>query len=143
MAKTKTTGFFFKTTPEEMAWIERRMAQTNINNKSAFLRKMAIDGHVINLDVPTLTEIGKLLRISANNLNQLTKRVNSGGQAYREDLTHLDAQLTTIRKSFGDVLTSLSELESGKPGRNKFIMPPTIRDLPEYNQTITSETEGG
>jgi hypothetical protein len=110
------------------------MAQTNITNKSAFLRKMAIDGHIINLDVPTLMEIGKLLRNLANNMNQLSKRVNSGGHAYRADVEHLDTQLTAIRESFGGVLTSLSDLDKAKPGKNTFIAPPTLRDLPEYNQ---------
>ncbi|MDR3209911.1 MAG: MobC family plasmid mobilization relaxosome protein [Oscillospiraceae bacterium] len=90
MSKTKTTGFYFKAAPEEMAWIEHRMAQTKISNKSAFLRKMAIDGHVINLDLTELNEIGKLLRVTANNVNQIAKRVNSGGGAYREDVAEVN-----------------------------------------------------
>ena len=66
MAISKTTGFFFKATPHEMELIERRMAQTGIKNKSAFLRKMAIDGHVINLELTSINEVGRLLRITAN-----------------------------------------------------------------------------
>ena len=53
MAREKTTGFFFKCTPEEMELLELRMAETNIKNKSAFIRKMCIDGHVFNLDLGT------------------------------------------------------------------------------------------
>jgi hypothetical protein len=134
MAKSKTTGFYFKATPEEMAWIEKRMAQTNIKNKSAFLRKMAIDGHVINLDASQLSEIAKLLRITANNVNQIAVRVNSGGDAYRNDVTEVNEQLTKIREDFGAVLRTLTEVADAKPGK-RFTPPPTIRDLPEYNQT--------
>ncbi|MDR0861358.1 MAG: hypothetical protein LBN30_01055 [Oscillospiraceae bacterium] len=60
MAKEKTTGFYFKMSPQEWDWVEQRMAQTGITNKSAFIRKMAIDGHVINFDSTTITEIGRL-----------------------------------------------------------------------------------
>lgn len=134
MAKSKTTGFYFKATPEEMAWIEKRMAQTNITNKSAFLRKMAIDGHVINLDVSQLNEIGRLLRITANNVNQIAARVNGGGNAHREDVVEVNEQLTKIREDFGAVLRTLTDVADAKPGK-RFIPPPTIRDLPEYNRT--------
>jgi hypothetical protein len=138
MAKTKTTGFYFRCSPEEMAWIERGMAQTGISNKSAYLRKMAIDGHVFVLDSPALNEIGRLLRITTNNVNQLAKRVNSGGEAYRQDIDDVNNQLTAIRENFGEVLTELSAID-GKPGK-RFTLPPTIREasvapeLPEYNQ---------
>jgi hypothetical protein len=134
MEKTKTKGFYFKCSPEEMQWIERRMSQTNIRNKSAYLRKMAIDGRVINLDIPILTEISKLLCNLANNMNQLTKRVNGGGIAYRSDVEQLRSELEVVRECFGDVLTALSELDNTKPGKNRFIAPPTIRDYKEEGE---------
>jgi hypothetical protein len=134
MEKTKTKGFYFKCSPEEMEWIERRMSQTNITNKSAYLRKMAIDGRGINLDIPILNEIGKLLRNLANNMNQLTKRVNGGGFAYRSDVEELNNQLEIVRENFGEVLTALSELDNTKPGKNRFIPPPTIRDFKEEGE---------
>jgi hypothetical protein len=134
MEKTKTKGFYFKCSPEEMEWIERRMSQTNITNKSAYLRKMAIDGHVINLDIPILSEIGKLLRNLANNMNQLTKRVNGGGYAYRSDVEQLRIELEVVRENFGEVLTALSELDNTKPGKNRFITSPTIRDFKEEGE---------
>jgi hypothetical protein len=131
MEKTKTKGFYFKCSPVEMEWIERRMSQTSIRNKSAYLRKMAIDGHVINLDIPILTEIRKLLCNLANNMNQLTKRVNGGGFAYRTDIEQLRTELEVVREKFGEVLGALSELDNSRPGKNRFIPPPTIRDLPK------------
>ena len=127
MAREKTTGFYFKMSPEEWEWVERRMAQTGIRNKSAYIRKMCIDGHVINLDIPTLNEIDRLLRITANNVNQIARRVNSGGAAYREDVGLVNRQLEEIRISFGQVLASLSELDNSKPGK-RFIPPPKITD---------------
>ena len=108
MAREKTTGFYFKMSPEEWEMVEKRMAQSSIRNKSAYIRKMCIDGHIINLDIPTLTEIGRLLRITANNVNQLARRINSGGTAHREDVAGINRQFEEIRADFGQVLTSLS-----------------------------------
>jgi hypothetical protein len=128
MAREKTTGFYFKMSPEEWAWMEKRMAQTGIRNKSAFIRKMCIDGHVIKLDIPELTEIGRMLRITANNVNQIARRVNSGGEAYREDVGKVSRQLTEIRTCFGEVLAALSAFDGAKPGK-RFIPPPKITDI--------------
>ena len=65
-----------RVTPEERAMIETKMAQLGTTNMGAYLRKMAIDGYVVKLDLPELRELVSLLRYSSNNLNQLTRRVH-------------------------------------------------------------------
>ena len=141
MAKEKTTGFFFKMSPEEAELFEKRMALTGISNKSAFIRKMCIDGHVFNLDLTTLNEIKRLLGITANNVNQIARRVNSDGGAYRNDVAEVNKQLTGIRSDFGKLLALLSEVAGAKPGK-RFIPPPTVRELAEYTKPLAPETEG-
>ena len=59
---------------QEMDKIRERMAQTGITNTSAFIRKMAIDGYVINLDLSEVRELTRLLRICSNNLNQYARK---------------------------------------------------------------------
>jgi len=130
MGKEKTTGFFFKMSPEEWNLVERRMEQSGIRNKSAYIRKMCIDGHVIILDSKLLNEIGRLLRITSNNANQIAKKVNSGGEAYRKDVDEINNQLMDIRTCFGNLLSIFSDITNAKPGK-RFIPPPTIKDLPE------------
>ena len=131
MEKVKKSGFYFKCSPEDMELLELRMAETGIRNKSAFIRKMCIDGHVFVLQMDTLNEIKRLLGITANNVNQISRRVNSGGEAYRHDVAEVNDQLTQIRTDFGKLLALLSSIADAKPGK-RFIAPPTIRDLPEY-----------
>jgi hypothetical protein len=120
IAREKASGIFFKVSDHERVLIERRMAQTQVRNLSAYIRKMCIDGMVINLNIQQLDEIGKLLRITANNVNQIAKRVNSGGGAYREDVAEVNSQLETIRADFGRVLYDLSKLKNytGNKGRD-------------------------
>ena len=43
-----------RVTPEERAMIEAKMAQLGTTNMGAYLRKMAIDGYVVKLDLPEL-----------------------------------------------------------------------------------------
>ncbi len=58
-------------TPEELQMIQEKMKQYGTRNFSAFVRKMAIDGYVVRLELPELKEMVSLLRYSSNNLNQL------------------------------------------------------------------------
>ena len=125
--KEKTTGFYFKMSPREWEFLEQRMAQTNISNKSAFIRKMCIDGHVIVFDSEELKEIGRLLRINVNNINQIAKAANSGYGADRTDVAEVQSQLAVIREMFGELLSVLSEVAEAKPGK-WFIPPPKITD---------------
>ena len=53
-----------RVTPEERAMIEAKMAQLGTTNMGAYLRKMAIDGYVVKLDLPELRELVSLLRYS-------------------------------------------------------------------------------
>ena len=76
----------FYVTPEERDQIEAKMAQLGTNNMSAYLRKIAIDGYVVQLDLPELREMVSLLRYSSNNLNQLTRRVHETGRVYAADM---------------------------------------------------------
>jgi hypothetical protein len=135
MAREKTTGFYFKMSPEEAEWFERRMVQTGIRNKSAFIRKMCIDGHAVRLELSEMNEARRLLNITANNSNQIAKRVNSGGEAYREDIAELNGLVTEVRMIMGDILNNVSDIVNPKPGK-VFIRPLTIRDLPEYKKSL-------
>ena len=119
--------------PEEWGMVEKRMEQTGIMNKSAFIRKMCIDGHVIILDSQLLNEIGRLLRITASNVNQIARKVNSGGEAYRKDIEEVNNQLIEIRSYFGKLLSIFSNVASAKPGK-LFIPPPTATDFSEHSE---------
>lgn len=79
----------FRVSPEELSIIEEKMSQLGTQNREAYLRKMALDGYVINLDLPELKELVSLMRRSSNNLNQLTRRVHETGHIYDADLEDL------------------------------------------------------
>lgn len=77
---------------------------------SAYIRKMAIDGMIIKLDIPELKEISSLLRYSGNNINQLAKRLNEGRQIYAEDIKSIKEKQDRICKMMNDICFKLSNL---------------------------------
>ena len=50
----------FRVMPEERELIEAKMAQLGTQNMAAYLRKMALDGYVVRLELPELREIGSI-----------------------------------------------------------------------------------
>ena len=97
-------------TPDELQAIQQKMQQFGTNNFSAFVRKMAIDGYVIKLELPELKELVSLLRYSSNNLNQLTKRVHETGRIYDADLEDLRQSHERLWDAARDILTALAKL---------------------------------
>ncbi len=101
----------FRVTPEERALIEAKMAQLGTTNMAAYLRKMAIDGFVVNLELPELQEMVSLLRRSSNNLNQLARRVHETGRFYDADLEDLRQSQERLWDAARKILTSLAKIQ--------------------------------
>ncbi len=101
----------FRVTPEERALIEQKMAQFGTTNMAAYLRKMAIDGFVVNLELPELGELVSLLRRSSNNLNQLTRRVHETGRIYDADMEDLRQSQERLWDAAQKILTSLAKIQ--------------------------------
>ena len=87
------------------------MAVLGRNRMSADLRKIAIDGYVVQLDLPELREMVSLLRRSSNNLNQLARRANETGRIYPEDLADIRQNLAQLWESAKEILRVLSTLD--------------------------------
>lgn len=85
----RNIGLYFKVSPEEMALIEKKMEQAGTKNKRAYLRKMAVDGYIISLDMGSVKELSRLLRSIAENTNQIARRCNETRNLYAEDVEDL------------------------------------------------------
>lgn len=100
----------FRVSPEELALIEQKMAQLGTKNREAYLRKMALDGYVVRLELPELKELVSLMRYSSNNLNQLARRVNETGRIYDADLEDITRRQEALWDGVHQVLTQLAKL---------------------------------
>ena len=111
MAKRKRdVPVLFYVSKDEMELIQQKMQAFGTSNMSAYLRKMAIDGYVLKLDLPELKELVSLMRRWSNNLNQLTRRVHQTGRVYDADLQELTTQQETIWDGVKQILRQLAKL---------------------------------
>ena len=100
----------FRVSPEELAMIEQKMAQLGTKNREAYLRKMALDGYVVRLELPELKELVSLMRYSSNNLNQLARRAHETGRIYDADLEDITRRQEALWDGVHQVLTQLAKL---------------------------------
>lgn len=109
MSLTRNRQFLLKLTDHEYDMIQKKMEQCGIRNMSAYLRKMAIDGLVVNLDLPAFREMLKLANRTAANVNQIAARCNAVGGISLEDLTELRdsyrEQAEQMKKMVSEVVT--------------------------------------
>ena len=108
--RKRQIAILFWVSEEEREQIEKKMTQLGTGNMSAYLRKIAIDGYVVNLDLPELREMTALLRRSSANLNQLTKRVHETNRIYDADIESLRGELDRLLDAASVILSKLAAI---------------------------------
>ena len=96
--------------PGDKKKILRRMDEAGIVSMYAFIRKMALEGYIIKLDLSEMNEFVRLLRINSNNLNQYAKKANETGNIYLADIKELQRQQDELWNAMKDFLKTLSNL---------------------------------
>jgi len=109
--RIRNRQIIFWVSPIEEAMIEERMAQVGTKSLSAYLRKVAIDGMIINLQIPELKEIISLLRRCSNSLNQIAKRVNSTGRIYDAEMEQILQNQEELWQAVNEILRKLSAIK--------------------------------
>ena len=111
MAVDYVDKILIKMKPEDVKAIQAKMEQAGVKNRSAYIRKMAIDGYIIVLDLSDIKEVVRLLRINSNNLNQYAKKANETGSIYQQDIQQLKNQQEEIWIAVKDVLARLAAIQ--------------------------------
>ncbi len=106
----RTIPLYFKVSPEEKAVIDKKMEQLGTHNQRAYLRKMAVDGYIVRVDMMDVKELAVLLRNCANNLNQIARRVNGTGNLYEEDVVDLKVRYGELWGAFSALLAKWEDL---------------------------------
>ena len=96
-------------TPEEREIIQQRMDEAGIRNMGAYMRKMALNGYVLNVDLAPVRELVSLQRRCANNLNQVAIHANSYG-VYPEEIKQLQRDYAALWEPLSEVIKKLTEV---------------------------------
>lgn len=88
---------------DEMAFLQKKMEEAGIENREAYLRKMALDGYIIRQDYTVLNKFIYELNRIGNTLNQIAKTANTYGiidspelKGIQNDLDKLWQKLSSI-----------------------------------------------
>lgn len=101
----------FVMSEEEVSRMRLKMEELGIRSQSAYLRKMALDGYSVKLDLQDVKDMVSLLRRCSNNLNQYAKRANETGSIYKEDIQDLKVRLDEIWNVSKEILLRLSSIQ--------------------------------
>ena len=95
---------------EEQALIRERMAEAGIRNMGAYMRKMALNGYVLHVDLSPVRELVSLQRRCSNNLNQVAIQANTYGGIYPEEIKALQRDYEKLWEPLSELLKKLSAI---------------------------------
>ena len=91
----RTIGLYTKVSPEEKgprpmpSWCPRPAWAPWLIELRGYLRKMAVDGYIVHLDMECVKELVRLFRSISSNVNQITRRCNETRNLYAQDVEDL------------------------------------------------------
>ena len=110
MSDRRDQQLHFRVSKPELERIRNKMEASGILSIGSYLRKMALDGYCLHLDLPQLRRMAYLLQMCSNNLNQYAKVANENGQIYTAYLEDLRARLDELISVSKQILAKLTEL---------------------------------
>ena len=106
--RIRSTSVCVWLSPDEQAKIRERMVEVGICNLSAYMRKMALNGYVLHVDLSPVRELVSLQRRCSNNLNQVAIQANTYGGIYPEEIAALKRDYEALWEPLSDLLKKLA-----------------------------------
>ena len=98
-------------TEDELKMVHKRMAQMGTTNREAYMRKMALDGYILRLELPELKEYVAMQRIHSKRFNEIAKRVNETGRLHPEDVAEMKEMIGKSTAQMDLVLAQVNKLK--------------------------------
>lgn len=110
MTERRDQQIHFRVSKVELERIRQKMESCGILSIGSYLRKMALDGYCLHLDLKELRRMAYLLQMCSNNLNQYAKAANENGRVYAADMEDLRQRLDELIDIGRQILSRLAEL---------------------------------
>ena len=110
MSNRRDQQLHFRVSKPELERIRYKMESSGILSIGSYLRKMALDGYCLHLDLKELRRMAYLLELCSNNLNLYAKVANENGRVYAADMEDLRQRLDELIDIGRQILSRLAEL---------------------------------
>ena len=110
MIEKSDQNMIIRLSSSELERIRLKMSEVEVVSLSSYIRKMALDGYCVKLDLQDVKEMVSLLRRCSNNLNQYAKRANETGSIYAEDIKDLQNRFEEIWNVAKEIMARLSTI---------------------------------
>ena len=110
MSNRRDQQLHFRVSKPELERIRYKMESSGILSIGSYLRKMALDGYCLHLDLKELRRMAYLLLMCSNTLNPYAKAANENGRVYAADMEDLRQRLDELIDIGRQILSRLAEL---------------------------------
>ena len=107
--RRRNIPLYVMVSPEELEQLHTRMDEAGVRNMSAFVRKMALNGYILHVDLSPVRELVSLQRRCSNNINQVAIHANTYG-VYPDEIAGLQHDYAELWGRMNDILTQLSAI---------------------------------
>ena len=105
--RTRDILLRFFVTAKEKAAIQKRMELVGLKNMSTYLRKIATDGYLLNVDLSCFDKMLEDIHGVSKNINQIAKRINATDNIYATDMQELKNNQEKIWKLLRKIYSQL------------------------------------
>ena len=105
--RVRNEQLIVRVTPEERELIQKKMSLAKISNMGAYLRKQAIDGYCINVDLMMFKMLADEVNKIGVNINQTAKKINAGKNICADDVTEMKNMMEEIWRLLRQSLSAL------------------------------------
>lgn len=102
--------YVIRLTESEAEVLKKRFALSGMSSVSAYLRQQVVNGIYLEYDHKELKKIRQAVMSVANNVNQITHRVNSTSRIYKQELYELQEGVTEIWQQLQSIQSELQKL---------------------------------
>jgi hypothetical protein len=109
--RKRNTPISLRVTEREHAIIKKCMRDSGIEPWGAFILSLVNNAKIVRFDLENIREVSRLLGNVANNLNQISRRVNETGNLYAADVTDLQEHYNVLISQWGEALDELRRVK--------------------------------
>lgn len=103
---------YIRLSEEDHAIIRQRAKESGCRSVSDYVRRIAKEQLVINLDAKIFQSLNQQLSSISNSLNQIARRINSTGRVYDEDIAEMKAKINELWRKQLNVQSQIEKRSS-------------------------------